>query len=248
MENKNVLAKPAMLTFFSVFAAALAIAIVYVCFIDEFLHSLLFTILYLLLFFLTFIINSAFIKGQKELVKISAVSIFTTCLIFHAMAFVDMLSLNYYYFFNGNILITCVGLNAILLFVLFVIAYINHFIINKTNESNTVKVNANKIILIIIAILSLVQAGLIFYKDYMGGRAFELYLMLSYVMFFFISMMLICIEGLINIFRTAREEGKLAEVATKMVGKKAAETADSLDKPTKATKKTTTKKSTKKTK
>lgn len=221
MNKKSVFASPAILYTLSFFAAILAIVIVYVCFLDDFSHSFLFLFLYALLFALTVVVEVAFKKGRKEVVKAGTAALFTACFFFHAMGFVDMLSLNYYYFFSANMVANCIGTIAVALFVLFVAAYINHFIINASNTSDEKNVKVNKTLLITIAILSIIQACLIAYNDSTTGRNVEIYLVLTYAMLFFISLILLSIEVLVNEFRIAKEKGVLSAYSEKLVGKKA---------------------------
>lgn len=238
MNKKSIFASPAILYTLSLLAAILAIMIVYVCFLDEFSHSLLFSFLYLLLFSLIVAVEISFKKGKKEVVKAGTAALFTTAFFFQAMSFVDMLSLNYYYFFSGNYIATAIAFIAVALFFLYIFAYVRHFIINSSNDSDTVRVKTNRIVLIIVAILSLIQAGLIAYNDSTTGRNVELYLVLTYIMFFFIALILVCIETLINEFRLAHEKGNFKAFSEKLVGKAATRVASGKDKIKKVVKKT----------
>lgn len=225
MNKNNIFAKSSTLYFFACIALIFAAITIYVCIFDEFFHSILLIFLYLYLFASIFITAKSYQEGRKELFKMGTTFLITTCLIFHTMGLVDMINQNYYYFFSGNFIITCIGIIAIILYISFLIAFINHFAINTTNSSNTEKVLANTGILAGIAILSFIQAGLVAYKDSLSNRLIEYSLICTYLMFFAISMILICVENLINTFRIAREEGNLNKVLVDKLDKTAAKRA-----------------------
>lgn len=225
MNKNNIFAKSSTLYFFACIALIFAAITIYVCIFDEFFHSILLIFLYLYLFASILITAKSYQEGRKELFKMGTTFLITTCLVFHTMGLVDMINQNYYYFFSGNFIITCIGIIAIILYISFLIAFINHFAINTTNSSNTEKVLANTGILAGIAILSLIQAGLVAYKDSLSNRLMEYSLICSYLIFFAISMILICVENLINTFRLAREEGNLNKVLIDKLDKTAAKRA-----------------------
>lgn len=225
MNKNNIFAKSSTLYFFACIALMFAAITIYICIFDEFFHSILLVLLYLYLFASIFITSKAYQEGRKELFKMGTTFLITICLVFHTMGLVDMINQNYYYFFSGNFIITCIGIIAIILYVSFLIAFINHFAINTTNSSNTEKVLANTGILAGIAILSLIQAGLVAYKDFLSNRIIEYSLICTYLMFFAISMILICVENLINTFRIAREEGNLNKILIDKLNKTAAKRA-----------------------
>lgn len=225
MNKNNIFAKSSSLYIFASLALIFAAITIYVCFFDEFFHSILLILLYLYLFASIFIIAKSYQEGRKELFKMGTTFLISICLVFHTMGLVDMINQNYYYFFSGNFIITCIGMIAIILYISFLIAFINHFAINNTNSSNTEKVLANTGILAGIAVLSLIQAGLVAYKDSLSNRIIEYSLICTYLMFFSISMILICVENLINTFRLAREEGNLNIVLNEKLNKTAAKRA-----------------------
>lgn len=225
--NKSIFSKLGFFYFVSILATFTAITSIYVGALDNFSHSLLILFTTLLFLTLTITIAVSFKHGRKEIVKAATAALLTVSFFFHAMGFEDTLNLNMYYFFSGNLINMCIGIIAILLFVGFIYAYISHFKINSSNESDSKGVQANTATLLVIGILSLVQAGLIAYNDIQTGRDMELFLIILYVLFFFISLSVICVETLINEFRTAREMGTLKEFAIKKVGIKAARNASS---------------------
>lgn len=225
MNKNNIFAKSITLYIFASLALILAAITIYVCLFDEFFHSLLLIFLYLYLFASIFITAKSYQEGRKELFKMGTTFLISICLVFHTMGLVDMINQNYYYFFSGNFIITCIGIIAIILYISFLIAFISHFAINNTNSSNTEKVLANTGILAGIAVLSLIQSGLIIYKDSLSNMIMEYSLICTYLMFFAISMILICVEILINTFRVAREEGNLNKVLNEKLNKTAAKRA-----------------------
>lgn len=223
MEKRNFFANTKIFYNLNIIAAILAVLIVYFCFIDKYIHSLLFIFLYILLFAHIIVVSTAFKKGYKEVSKAAIAGIFTTSLIFHAIGFIDMIELNQYYFFSGNILMTFIGVIACLLLILFIFAYVNHYRINETNQSETSLVTLNKKILFTISILSILEAFFIFYNAFISNRSVTIYLVLTYILFSIISLIIISMEELVNVFRIAREQGRLDQVVEEMVGKKAAE-------------------------
>lgn len=232
MNKNSIFTKVSFLYFFSILAACLAISIIYICQIDDFQHSILISFLYILLFSLIILVSASFKSGKKEIVKPASGSLLTVCLIFHAMGFMDMIILNQGFFFTGNMLMTVIALIAIIHFILFIFIYINHFYINSTSNSNDQMVKKNRVFLIILATLSILQAFLLYYKDVLRGKKIGYYLILSYVMFCFTSFIIASLEGIINKYREAREEGKLEEMVVKEVGKKAAKASNSLNSQT----------------
>lgn len=221
--NKNGLfSKPATLMVFAVFAEIFGILSVYFCLTDDFAHSILLLFDYVLVFILIFSVKKAFSKGEKEIVKAGTASLFTACFLVFVKTFIDIIYLNNYYIFSKNYVATIIGVITILIFVLFVFAYITHFKINISGASDSKRVQGNKTILVFISILCLVNAAAIYYNDILMGRKIEYYLICTYCMYFFVNLILACIEVLINNFRIAKEKGNLEAFATKLVGKNAA--------------------------
>lgn len=212
MENKNVFESVSLFNILTGMGIVLAAIIIYSCFLDTYTHSYLMVFLYFLLFAHILLVNVAFKKEYKEIVKPATACVFTISLVFHAIAFIDMLKLKDYYFFSGNMLMTLIGIMAILLLFLYIVAYVNHYRINMTNASNPTLVSKNRAILIVAAGISLLEAILLIVNANIEKRNIVLYLVLTYILFSVISLILISMEAIVNMFRTAREQGNLKEV------------------------------------